>query len=603
MKKLPIATQLSIGFGTLIVFLAAVVAFGVIEQIRLASYTERLYAHPFTTTNALGRAETAMARLVSEAEEVLLTREGPELDRLLADMERDERAALEDMALAKSRYLGDPVEIEKLVAALKSWAPHRDRLVALHREGRDEEAKALLANTIKPLIASIDKQATAAYEAALKRAEVFVEEARAEKDLSITVSVAVSVLAFLVSIAWAWALTRMQTRPIREAIEVAKAVSEGDLTHSLQPEGNNEAAQLLRALQNMQASLTRVVGAVRSGAEMVASASEQISQGNQDLAVRTQQNAASLEETASSAEELGSTVGHNADNARTANQLAMQASGVAAQGGQAVGQVVDTMKGINESSRKIADIIGVIDGIAFQTNILALNAAVEAARAGEAGRGFAVVASEVRSLAQRSAGAAREIKALITASVERVEQGSHQVDEAGATMNEVVASISRVTDLMGEISAATSEQSAGIGQVGIAVAEMERATQQNAALVEESAAAAESLAQQAQTLVAEVAHFRLAGYSASTTPLKPVRRAVSSAAPRGKAPIPAPRVAAPAARPALARGSARPLASSAAPAPALKAPTSGPAAGKHGAGLKPAPRTAGANDDGDWETF
>jgi len=263
----------------------------------------------------------------------------------------------------------------------------------------------------------------------------------------------------------------------------------------------------------LKATLVRVqnaVASVREGAQTIETASTEIAQGNNDLSARTEQQASALEQTAASMEELSSTVKQNADNARQGNQLALSASSVAVKGGEVVGQVVETMKGINDASRKIADIIGVIDGIAFQTNILALNAAVEAARAGEQGRGFAVVASEVRSLAGRSADAAKEIKTLINTSVERVEQGTSLVDQAGATMTEVVSSIRRVTDIMGEISAASTEQSAGVAQVGEAVTQMDQATQQNAALVEQSAAAAESLKSQAQQLVQAVAVFKLA---------------------------------------------------------------------------------------------
>jgi methyl-accepting chemotaxis protein-1 (serine sensor receptor) len=273
--------------------------------------------------------------------------------------------------------------------------------------------------------------------------------------------------------------------------------------------GKDEIAQLLNALHGMQTSLSRVVSHVRQNADSVALASAEIAQGNSDLSARTEQQASALQETSASMEELGSTVQANADNARQANQLAVNASTVAQQGGDVVAEVVSTMKGINDSSKKIADIISVIDGIAFQTNILALNAAVEAARAGEQGRGFAVVASEVRSLAGRSADAAKEIKQLIGTSVERVEQGSTLVDRAGLTMSEVVSAIRRVTDIVGEISAASSEQSAGMAQVGEAVTQMDQATQQNAALVEQSAAAAQSLKQQAQQLVQAVAVFKL----------------------------------------------------------------------------------------------
>jgi len=303
---------------------------------------------------------------------------------------------------------------------------------------------------------------------------------------------------------------RSITGPVHEAVAVAQSVAAGNLHSSITVRGSNELGQLMQALSDMNQSLTRVVSSVRQGAEGVATASAEIAQGNNDLSARTESQASALEQTASSMEQLGAAVRQNADNARQANQLASSASTVAVRGGDVVGQVVQTMRGINESSRKISDIISVIDGIAFQTNILALNAAVEAARAGEQGRGFAVVASEVRSLAGRSAEAAKEIAGLINASVERVEHGSTLVDQAGATMTEVVTAIRRVTDLMGEISSASNEQSLGVSQVGEAVGQMDQTTQQNAALVEEMAAAASSLKSQAQELVHTVAVFQLA---------------------------------------------------------------------------------------------
>jgi methyl-accepting chemotaxis protein len=315
----------------------------------------------------------------------------------------------------------------------------------------------------------------------------------------------------LAGLVLAWALTRSITRPIASAGGLADAVASGDLSRSLVADGRDELAGLTASLSGMSVNLHQLVGKVRQSADSIATASAQIAQGNLDLSQRTEEQASALEQTAAAMEELSSTVRQNAGNARHANELARSASTVAMRGGEVVSQVVETMKGINESSRQIADIIGVIDGIAFQTNILALNAAVEAARAGEQGRGFAVVASEVRSLAGRSADAAKEIKTLIAASVERVSGGTVLVDQAGATMNEVVTSITRVTDIMGEISTASSEQSAGVSQVGDAITHMDRATQQNAALVEESAAAAASLSEQAGQLVAAVAVFKLNG--------------------------------------------------------------------------------------------
>ena len=324
----------------------------------------------------------------------------------------------------------------------------------------------------------------------------------------IFMAVSIALLASLA--AWImWTIARTITESVQLAAKLADAVAAGDRTTDVPDAGRDEIGSLLRSLGAMNAGLSAVVSSVRSNAESVAIASAQIAQGNQDLSGRTEQQASALQQTASSMEELSGTVKQNADNARQANQLATKASSVAIQGGEVVAQVVDTMKGINASSKRIADIISVIDGIAFQTNILALNAAVEAARAGEQGRGFAVVASEVRNLAQRSADAAKEIKILIKASVERVDQGTVLVDQAGATMTEVVSSIRRVTDIMGEISAASTEQSLGVSQVGEAVTQMDQTTQQNAALVEESAAAAESLNAQAQQLVDAVAVFKL----------------------------------------------------------------------------------------------
>ena len=386
-------------------------------------------------------------------------------------------------------------------------------------------------------------------------------------------------------------------KPLSETVQVAQKFAQGDLTVHINDMGKSELGQLNLALRNMQQSLVNLVRNIQSGSQQVANASAEIASGNHDLSSRTESQASSLEETASSMEELGATVRQNADNARTANQLAQSASSVAVRGGEVVAQVVDTMKGINDSSRKISDIISVIDGIAFQTNILALNAAVEAARAGEQGRGFAVVAGEVRSLAQRSAEAAKEIKTLISASVDRVEQGSKLVDEAGNTMQEVVASIRRVTDIMGEISAASTEQSMGVSQVGEAVTQMDQVTQQNAALVEEMAAAASSLKNQAEELLNTVNVLKVDGAAVSSSGQRPAavgpRRAIRDITPKP-----------------MAVGSNASYASNASKTAKLSAPSSAsaPAAASKPEAQAPAQQVAKSNTQSgsgndEWESF
>jgi len=335
-------------------------------------------------------------------------------------------------------------------------------------------------------------------------------------------------LSVFMAIGVSFVVTRSITMPLADAVALARKVANGDLTSRIEVTSKNETGQLLAALRSMNEGLVKIVSEVRDGTELISTASQQIASGNADLSQRTEEQASSLEETASSMEELTSTVRLNAENARQANQLATGASEVAVQGGEMVGQVVKTMASINESSRKIADIIGVIDGIAFQTNILALNAAVEAARAGEQGRGFAVVATEVRNLAQRSAAAAKDIKTLIGDSVEKVDAGAKLVDQTGETMSKIVITVKRMTDLMAEIAAASHEQSAGIEQVNQAITQMDQVTQQNAALVEEAAAAAESMEDQAHSLAQTVSVFKLSpGEPGMPTPIrieKPIAR-------------------------------------------------------------------------------
>jgi methyl-accepting chemotaxis protein len=392
------------------------------------------------------------------------------------------------------------------------YGPVALSIVELASSGKHDEAVDKMNNVCRPLLASLRAAATEYVSYSQEEAKLNVAaSATAYADQRIWL-LAISAFAPVLAALLGWLITRSLLRSLGaepSAIgDAAQRIAQGDLG-AVRGADKAASGSVLASMGQMQGQLVGLISQVRTSADSIATASAQIAQGNNDLSGRTEEQASALEQTAASMEQLSSTVKQNSDGARQANQLAQGASDVAIKGGDVVGQVVETMKGINDSSKKIADIIGVIDGIAFQTNILALNAAVEAARAGEQGRGFAVVASEVRNLAGRSADAAKEIKSLISTSVERVEQGTALVDLAGATMIEVVGSIKRVTDIMGEISASSVEQSSGVSQVGEAVAQMDQATQQNAALVEESAAAAESMKIQAQQLVQAVSVFKL----------------------------------------------------------------------------------------------
>ena len=511
-----LGTKLGAAFFSLVLLTAGLGAFAVRQMAAIDEHMEAIAENSLPGVELVGKLRLAANRIrraeadhvlsVDDKEMAAIEKRIDELKSKLTEFQTTYEALIEpgEEREAYERYRRDR---DAYLTALTSS-------LTISRGGAAtfEKAKAHFHDVTAGAFDVVADDLTRLSDINMKGADAARKSARATYGHARDWTIALIALAVAAAGVLAFGIVRSITRQLGgepgEAASLARSVAAGDLGVPVRLRAG-DATSMMAQLKAMQESLSKVVADVRQNADSVATASAQIAQGNADLSSRTEEQAAALEETAASMEQLGSTVSQNADNAKQANQLALGASSLASRGGEVVGEVVHTMKGINESSRRIADIIGVIDGIAFQTNILALNAAVEAARAGEQGRGFAVVAAEVRSLAQRSAGAAKEIKDLIVASVERVERGSSLVDQAGVTMGEVVAAVRRVTDIMGEISAATAEQSAGVGQVGEAVSQMDQATQQNAALVEESAAAAESLKQQAQQLVQAVAVFKL----------------------------------------------------------------------------------------------
>ncbi|QJE02739.1 HAMP domain-containing protein [Massilia forsythiae] len=540
MNKLNIGARLGLGFSLLCLLLILLTAVGLSRLSEMNGLTDTVATRlqpKAALTAKLSYLAVDTARVVRN---LILVSDDKAFSSNLQTLAKNQAKA-DDLLARLDRLSGtgrDREILDRVKGNMTAYRSFTAAVVAQAQAGQKAEATVTLYGP--------GYKTQGAYLAALEEMLAFQEtaieqgagHAQALYRNSTFVLTGAAALAVLLAAAAAYVLTRSVTRPLGEAVAVANRVADGDLSLPIAVGSQDETGQLLASLARMQEKLAGTVGIVRANAESVATASAEIAQGNTDLSQRTEEQASSLEQTAASMEELGSTVRQNADNARQANTLALNASDVASRGGQVVAQVVETMKGINDSSRRIADIIGVIDSIAFQTNILALNAAVEAARAGEQGRGFAVVASEVRSLAQRSAEAAKEIKGLIGISVERVDQGSALVDQAGATMQEVVAAIGRVTGIVGEISAASAEQSQGVAQVGEAVVQMDQTTQQNAALVEQSAAAADELRRQAGQLVEAMAVFRLA-HGAADAPGAGAAKLPHPAAPARSARVPA----------------------------------------------------------------
>jgi methyl-accepting chemotaxis protein len=520
LRGIGIRLRLAIAFSILIILLIGTAGIGAWKLAELNQLTNNLATVDARIERTVGAwfAETksnsvrAVVLTLSDDAEIkrVMTPQLEAASKRISELQK-EVEGLVDSPEAKGLF-------DEVSVARKKYLDLRKTILETKKAGQLEEATALMNTTMLPAVDAYVGSIKHLVDHYAAEGEKGAAAAHASSSAGRKAFVAVSLAGLLIAIILSWLITVSITSPIGEGVAAAQRVAEGDLSVGILANGRDETARLLRALSEMTHKLRTLVGEVASGAHTVADTSAQIAQGNLDLSQRTEEQASTLEETASSLEELTSTVQQNAHNARQASQLAMGATEVARKGGQVVSEVVSTMTGISESSRKIADIISVIDGIAFQTNILALNAAVEAARAGEQGRGFAVVAAEVRSLAQRSAVAAKEIKVLIGDSVNKVDAGTKLVDAAGRTMEEIVASVRQVSELIAEIAAASQEQSAGIEQVNTAVTQMDQVVQQNASLVEEATAATESMKEQAGTLLEIVSRFNLGAQQQSPAP-------------------------------------------------------------------------------------
>ncbi|WP_321904132.1 methyl-accepting chemotaxis protein [Paraburkholderia tropica] len=591
LSHLKIGPRLSAGFAVVLLLLGAVGGIGLLQASRIYDGTLALGDDWLPSVQTLGRLRSVADDVRRTSLRSLLAVDAADKDALRtqhAQFITDFAATLD----AYSKLVSSAEErrcYDEINAAWTAYLDHDKQLQTLADAGDSgaADARALASGASAKSFATAQSLINDDIKLNQQGAEAEVARAKSAYAGAFAWTIGLIALAIALGIVIALVITRSITAPLARAVSVAETVARGDLTARIDVTGNDEASQLLSALRHMNERLVDLVARVRTGSEGIATAAAQIAAGNTDLSQRTEEQAASLEETAASMEELTATVKQNADNATQGNTLAGQASSTATRGGEVVGRVVDTMREISQSSEQVAQIISVIEGIAFQTNILALNAAVEAARAGEQGRGFAVVAGEVRTLAQRSATAAKEIKDLIATSVERVNNGTALVDDAGRTMSEIVQSVRRVADLMGEITAASGEQRTGIEQVSQAVSQMDEVTQQNAALVEEASAAAQSLSTQAGALRELVSVFKVSGAAASAVSM------TSTTAVRAPAAVAAPAVKPVSASPAAAKRRATPAPGAAASEPALR---------------QPAPRAepvaaAAATSDDDWETF
>jgi methyl-accepting chemotaxis protein len=509
--NMKVGTRLAAGFGMVVLLMIGITMLGITRLGALNDSTSLIVNDRYPKVAMANAVLTGISDTAILMRNMLILDDPEKIKSEMANLLEIRKGVVENLdKLDKALSTEKGKQIYKaIVDARAKYAVGQTEFLKLIGEGKKQEASSLLLSTVMQDQQAYINEVKGLVKLGGTLMEKSGEEAASNFRSASNLMAALTALATLLACGFAYWTTRSITVPLNRAVQVARTVAAGDLTSEIDAGSTDETGQLIQALKDMNDSLVSIVSQVRSGTDAIVTASSQISAGNLDLSSRTEEQASSLEETASSMEELTSTVKQNDGSATQANQLAQSASSVALKGGEVVAQVVDTMGSINDSSRRIADIIGVIDGIAFQTNILALNAAVEAARAGEQGRGFAVVATEVRSLAQRSAAAAKEIKVLIDDSVGKVDAGSKLVAEAGTTMNEVVESIRRVTDIMGEITAASSEQSAEIEQVNRAIGQMDDVTQQNAALVEEAAAAAASLHDQSANLLQVVSLFKL----------------------------------------------------------------------------------------------